>query len=61
MHPEDIISNPDLESVYEIPLVLIRAGIGKRILHKFNLPQHEPDIKEWKKFVEKVKSKKRKP
>lgn len=60
MHPEDIISNPDLDTVYEIPLVLNDQGIVKRILHKFNLPFKEPKMGEWKKFVDKVKAPKKK-
>lgn len=60
MHPEDIISNPDLETVYEIPMVLREQGLVKRILKKFKLPQREPDMKDWTKFVEKVKSQKKK-
>jgi CTP synthase len=60
MHPEDIISNPDLQTVYEIPLVLHRQGLVKRILTKFNLPLKEPKLTEWEKFVEKVKKPKRK-
>lgn len=60
MHPEDIISNQDLETVYEIPLVLHEQGIVRRILTKFSLPYKEPKLKEWKKFVEKVKAPKKK-
>lgn len=60
MHPEDIISNPDLDTVYEIPFVLKEQGLVKRILQKFKLQQREPDLKEWTKFVEKVKSEKKK-
>jgi CTP synthase len=60
MHPEDIITNPDLETVYEIPLVLHKQGLVKRILGKFNLPQREPKLAEWEKFVEKVKAPKKK-
>src|SRR5579864_3222836 len=60
MHPEDIISNPDLDTVYEIPLVLHQQGLVKRILEKFDLPQKEPKLTEWKKFVEKVKTTKKK-
>lgn len=60
MHPEDIISNPDLDTVYEIPLILNEQGIVKRILHKFSLPFKEPKMAEWKKFVEKVKGPKKK-
>ena len=60
MHPEDIISNPDLDTVYEIPLVLHEQGIVKRILSKFDLKYKEPKLKDWKKFVEKVKAPKKK-
>ncbi len=60
MHPEDIISNPDIPTVYEIPMVLQAQGLVKRILHKFKLPQREPDMKEWKKFVANVKAPKKK-
>lgn len=60
MHPEDIITNPDLDTVYEIPLVLHKQGLVKRILEKFNLPKHEPKLAEWEKFVEKVKAPKKK-
>jgi CTP synthase len=54
MHPEDIITNPDLETVYEIPLVLNKQGLVKRILTKFNLTLREPKLAEWEKFVERV-------
>lgn len=60
MHPEDIISNPDLETVYEIPLVLHKQGMEKRILEKFNLPYKGTDIKAWEKLVERIKEKKTK-
>lgn len=60
MHPEDIISNPDLDTVYEIPLVMHEQGIVRRILTKFSLPYREPKLTEWKKFVEKVKAPKKK-
>lgn len=59
MHPEDIITNPDVQTVYEIPLVLHKQGLVKRILTKFNLPLREPKLAEWNKFVEKVKAPKK--
>jgi CTP synthase len=60
MHPEDIITNPDVGTVYEIPLILHRQGLVKRILTKFNLPVREPKMKDWEKFVESVKAPKKK-
>jgi len=60
MHPEDIISNPDLPSVYEIPLTLHEQGLDKRILQKLGLPVKTPKLDEWKKLVEKIKAPKKK-
>lgn len=60
MHPEDIISNPDLPSVYEIPLVLQEQGIDKRILGKLGLPVRTPNLTDWKKLIEKIKAPKKK-
>ncbi len=60
MKPEDIISNPDLKSVYEIPLVLHKQGIEEKILKKLDLKLKSPDLKDWEKLVEKIKSKKSK-
>ena len=60
MHPEDIISNPDVESVYEIPLVLHKQGLEKRIFMKLGLAAKKPNITSWEKLVEKVKKAKSK-
>ncbi len=54
MKPEDIISNPDLKSVYEIPLVLHKQGIEEKILKKLGLKVKQPDLKAWEKLVEKI-------
>ncbi len=60
MLPEDIISNPDLSSVYEIPLMLQKQDLDKRILQKLGLPVRKADIKEWTEMVDKIKAKKSK-
>jgi CTP synthase len=58
--PEDVISNPDLDNVYEIPSVLHKQGLDKRIMQKLGLPVKQPKLKEWEGFVDKVKAKKKK-
>ncbi len=58
MHPEDIISNPDVASVYEIPITLHAQGIENRIFEKLGLENRKPKIAAWEKLVEKIKSKK---
>ena len=60
MHPEDIISNPDLASVYEIPMMLHDQGLDKRIQEKFGLVVKKPNLAQWEKLVEKIKAPKKK-
>jgi len=60
MHKENVISSPDVESVYEIPLILDEQDFAQKILKKLKLPQRKPNLKEWKSVVEKVKEKRKK-
>src|SRR3989344_5533053 len=55
MHKEDVISSPDLDSVYEIPFVLHKQNMDSRILKKLGLKVREPNLKAWEKFVESTK------
>lgn len=57
---EDVFSNPDLESVYDVPLVLEKQGLTGRIIEKLGLKKKSHDLKDWKKFVEKIKSARKK-
>lgn len=58
MRPEDIISNPDVASVYEIPLVLHKQNLETGILQKLGLKARKPDVSAWEKLVEKIHGKK---
>lgn len=60
MMPSDIISNPDLPSVYEIPMMLHKQNLDRKILQKLKLPVRPPKLDEWTKLVEKIESKKNK-
>ena len=55
MQKDDIISSPDLPSVYEIPFVLHKQELEKKIMVKLGLEVREPDLKDWEKFVESTK------
>ncbi len=59
MHKEDVISSPDLPSVYEIPLILNKQELDKKILKKLGLPVRKPNLREWIKFVESIKNAKK--
>ncbi len=53
---EAVISAPDMENVYEVPLYLNNQGVGQYILNKLGLrPRKTPDFSKWKNFCEKLK------
>lgn len=60
MEGNHIISNPDVETVYEVPLVLHKQELDKMILEKLGLKANRPKLSEWEGMVEKVKAPKKK-
>ncbi|MGB2731891.1 MAG: CTP synthase, partial [Microgenomates group bacterium] len=60
MHPEDIISNPDVKHVYEIPLILSEQHIEKRIMEKLGLEVKKSNLTDWKKLVDTITAPKKK-
>jgi CTP synthase len=52
---EDIISAPDLEFSYELPLHFEKQDFGNKILRKFGLEDKKSCLEEWEGFVEKLK------
>ncbi|PIR86920.1 MAG: CTP synthase, partial [Candidatus Harrisonbacteria bacterium CG10_big_fil_rev_8_21_14_0_10_49_15] len=59
IRPQDVISAPDVESIYEIPLNFEKDGLSDSLLEKLNLPKGSRDMKEWTTFVNKVKNAKK--
>ncbi|NCO89133.1 CTP synthase (glutamine hydrolyzing), partial [Candidatus Roizmanbacteria bacterium] len=55
MHADDIISNPDLDNVYEIPLMLHKQGLEEKIMKKLGLFIKKPKLDAWSKLVETIK------
>jgi CTP synthase len=45
--PEAVISNPDIEVVYELPLFFERQKLGDYLCKVSNLPVREPKFDEW--------------
>jgi len=60
VHKEDIISAPDVESVYDIPVNFEKEGLGDKILTKFGMKTGPKDLVEWRKFIAKTKKIKKK-
>ena len=51
---DDIISAPDVENIYEVPINFEKDRISEKILTKFNLKPKKQDLKEWREFVGKI-------
>ncbi len=58
MHPEDIISSPDAETVYEVPLQFHKQNFLQRLCNKLHLVYRKPDLTKWDELIKKIKSKK---
>lgn len=54
LRKENILSNPDLESVYELPLVFEHENFSKMLSKKLNL-KLKPELTHWKKLVKRIK------
>ena len=57
---EDIFSNPDVDTIYKVPILLEEQGLVQRILDKLGVKIKKQNLKEWKKFLEKIKGAKKK-
>lgn len=60
LHTSEVISNHNVESVYEIPLVLNDQNVSRIIQNKLSLKYKKSQLTAWIKLVEKIKSKKQK-
>ena len=53
---EQVISNPDLSTIYEAPLILDKQGVTKNILELLGLEYKKDTLKEWEEFVSCIKT-----
>ncbi|HEY4527214.1 MAG TPA: CTP synthase [Candidatus Paceibacterota bacterium] len=55
VQPDHIISAPDIESIYDVPLNFERDKLSEILLDDLNLTaKQEPDLAEWKAFAERA-------
>ncbi len=50
-----VIALPTADTIYEVPLILEEAGLGKFLVDELNLKDREPQMQEWRELVEKIK------
>ena len=51
---EHILTNPDVDTIYRVPVVLEEQGAKEKILQLLGLRTRNKDMKEWKKMLEKI-------
>ncbi|MSU60622.1 MAG: CTP synthase [Candidatus Staskawiczbacteria bacterium] len=54
--PERVISAPDVESIYDVPLNFEKDGLGDILCDVLGLDQRPTDLSEWEAFVAKTKN-----
>jgi CTP synthase len=53
---EAVIEALDVQdTIYEVPLMFAKSRLDELVLRRFKMPLKEPDLKTWKKFVQKIK------
>mgnify|MGYP005832732353 CR=1 FL=1 len=53
---ESVIDAHDVSTIYEVPLQFAEEEVDEIVLEKLDLTCPKPNLKEWKKFVERVKN-----
>lgn len=55
----DVISAPDIESIYDVPINFEKDELGDRILKKFGLNKRKRDLVDWRKMINSAKKAKK--
>lgn len=51
-----VLSNPDVSSIYEVPVILNQQNAGEIILEKLGLERRNKDMHEWKKLLKQIQN-----
>ena len=51
---ENIISNPDAKSIYQVPLILDKQSLASKIIEKLGLRSKSSDLKSWDALVKRI-------
>ncbi len=54
--PENAVSAPDVDSIYDIPVNFEEEHLGKKILGRLGLKPKQTDLVNWRKMIKKAKS-----
>lgn len=56
VEPRAVIQNVDVETIYEVPLLLEGEGLGDLIVSRLGLKTSLPELEQWEEIVAKLKS-----
>src|SRR4030042_2381860 len=59
MNQADIFRNPDVDSIYEVPLVLEKQQLGQKVLEKLKFRVGKKDLSAWESLVATIKKPKK--
>jgi CTP synthase len=54
-----VVSAPDVDNIYKVPLILEQEGLGTLLLGRLRLTPRKEDLSEWKKIVEQMEKARR--
>ncbi|MBZ2174964.1 CTP synthase [Schnuerera sp. xch1] len=54
--PSEVIENVNVETIYELPLMLEKEGLAQLVIDKLNIKCNKLDLTEWENIVKKVKN-----
>ncbi len=55
VHPDDVISNEDVDNIYAVSLTFEKQDLCKKVLRKLNLRKDHNDLEGWEKFIKKIR------
>lgn len=55
VEPRSVIEGRDVQSIYEVPLIYEKESLPGIVIEKLNLKCSKPNLKQWLRFVNKVK------
>lgn len=59
MNEEDVISAPDVTSIYEVPVNFEDGGLTDRIIKKLGLRSRSKDLRQWRNLVDRIRNAKK--
>ncbi|EKD23170.1 MAG: hypothetical protein ACD_83C00019G0002 [uncultured bacterium] len=57
---ENVISNPDVDTIYKIPQIFEEQDFAQKILKKFNMPVKKPSMTKWNHVLKSIANSKKK-